>query len=213
RKETAFCCYQLYTGAVGSGLRDILNAKKEFESDLVHMFAFDNNPRLFQYIKKSLKEQSLPQILHLGPSSETSDFGKALLFNQYFHSVFSISRPPLDPLTLPPPDSVMCDLEISRQNVFLQLSSLNTEWKTHYITAIFKSGDKACVRNYRPISRLPILSKVLERIVFDQVYEHITSLTICLKQFGFLRGRLTVQELLVHLDSFINSISEVSSRM
>ena len=27
--------------------RDILNAKKEFESDLVHKFAFDNNPRLF----------------------------------------------------------------------------------------------------------------------------------------------------------------------
>ena len=231
--------------------RDILNAKKEFESDLVHKFAFDNNPRLFQYIKKSLKEQSLPQILYLGPSSETSDFGKASLFNQYFHSVFSTSRPPLDPLTLPPPDSVMslmCDLENSMQDVFLQLSSLTAgkasgidniptivlkscatalcgpihhlflqcisqayipqEWKTHYITPIFKSGDKACVKNYRPISLLPILSKVLERIVFDQVYEHIASLTICSRQFGFLRGRSTVQQLLVHLDSLINSISD-----
>uniref|UniRef100_A0A1X7TNB2 Reverse transcriptase domain-containing protein n=1 Tax=Amphimedon queenslandica TaxID=400682 RepID=A0A1X7TNB2_AMPQE len=78
-------------------------------------------------------------------------------------------------------------------------------WKTHYITAIFKSGDKACVKNYRPISRLPILSKVLERIVFDQVYEPITSLTICSRKFGFLRGQLTV---LVHLDSLINSISD-----
>ena len=36
--------------------RDILSAKNQFESDLVHKSAFDNNPRLFQYIKKSLKE-------------------------------------------------------------------------------------------------------------------------------------------------------------
>ena len=82
------------------------------------------------------------------------------------------------------------------------------QWKTHYITPIFKSGDKASVKNYRPISLLPILSKVLERIVFDQIYDHITSLTICSKQFGFLRGRSTVQQLLVHLDSLINSLSD-----
>ena len=230
--------------------RDILSAKNQFESDLVHKSGFDNNSRLFQYIKKSLKEQSLPDILYLGPLSEGSDLGKASLFNQYFHSVFSTSRPTPDPSTLPPPASIMCDLEISIQDVFVGLSSLNVgkasgidnippivikscatalcgpihhlfvqcisqayipqEWKTHYITPIFKSGDKASVKNYRPISLLPILSKVLERIVFDQIYDHITSLTICSKQFGFLRGRSTVQQLLVHLDSLINSLSDGS---
>ena len=92
---------------------------------MVHKSAFDNNSRLFQYIKKSLKEQSLPDILYLGPLSEGSDLGKASLFNQYFHSVFSTSGPTPDPPTLPPPASIMCDLEISIQDVFVGLSSLN----------------------------------------------------------------------------------------
>ena len=39
--------------------RDILSAKNQFESDLVHKSTFDNNSRLFQYIKKSLKEHAV----------------------------------------------------------------------------------------------------------------------------------------------------------
>ena len=38
------------------------------------------------------------------------------------------------------------------------------EWKIHRITPIFKSGDKSNLKNYRPISLLCCISKVLERI-------------------------------------------------
>lgn len=39
---------------------------------------------------------------------------------------------------------------------------LPQEWKLHVITPIFKSGDRSMIRNYRPISLLCIVSKVLE---------------------------------------------------
>lgn len=47
---------------------------------------------------------------------------------------------------------------------------LPTEWRIHNITPIFKSGDRACVSNYRPISLLCCASKVLERIIFKSTY-------------------------------------------
>ena len=49
-----------------------------------------------------------------------------------------------------------------------------SEWCTHCITSIFKSGDKHNVANYRPISLLCAISKILERLVFNHVIGHLT---------------------------------------
>ena len=43
----------------------------------------------------------------------------------------------------------------------LRTQSLQQEWCTHCIVPVFKSGDKSLVNNYRPISLLCIVSKVL----------------------------------------------------
>ena len=45
------------------------------------------------------------------------------------------------------------------------------EWCTHLIRPIFKSGNKQDVKNYRPISLLCVVSKVLERLVYDNVID------------------------------------------
>ncbi len=50
---------------------------------------------------------------------------------------------------------------------------LPKEWKLHCIIPIFKSGDKSLISNYRPISLLCSISKVLERIVYDKVFGFI----------------------------------------
>ena len=44
---------------------------------------------------------------------------------------------------------------------------LPLEWRTHLIKPFFKSGDKSLITNYRPISLLCIVSKVLEKLVYD----------------------------------------------
>ena len=54
------------------------------------------------------------------------------------------------------------------------------------VTPIFKSGAKYNVSNYRPISILPVFSKVLERIMYNRVYNHLDSKgSFYEKQFGF----------------------------
>uniref|UniRef100_A0A1X7TVM9 Reverse transcriptase domain-containing protein n=1 Tax=Amphimedon queenslandica TaxID=400682 RepID=A0A1X7TVM9_AMPQE len=58
-------------------------------------------------------------------------------------------------------------------NLSLSSHSLPLEWRTHLIKPIFKSGDKCSVTNYRPISLLPVISKVLERIILNKISDHI----------------------------------------
>ena len=43
------------------------------------------------------------------------------------------------------------------------------------VILIFKYGDKDNVRNYHPISIFPVFSKVLERIMYNRVYNHLNS--------------------------------------
>ena len=57
------------------------------------------------------------------------------------------------------------------------------------VTPIFKSGAKGNVSNYHPISILPVFSKVLERIMYNRVYNHLDSKGLLYeKQFGFQRN-------------------------
>ena len=48
----------------------------------------------------------------------------------------------------------------------LRTQSLPQEWHTHCIVPVFKSGDNSLVKNYRPISLLYIVSKILEKITY-----------------------------------------------
>ena len=60
------------------------------------------------------------------------------------------------------------------------------------VTPIFKSGAKNIVSNYRLISTLPVLSKVLERTMYNRVYNHLDSKGLLYeKQFGFQRNNST----------------------
>ena len=49
------------------------------------------------------------------------------------------------------------------------------------VTPIFKSGDKDNVSNYRPVSILHVFSKVLERIMYNRVYNHLDSKGLYMK--------------------------------
>ena len=81
---------------------------------------------------------------------------------------------------------------------------LPSEWRTHLIKPVFKSGDRNSVRNYRPISLLCVVSKVLERLVYDCIVVFVRN-SISVHQFGFLQGRSTLQQLLVFFNTIFHS--------
>ena len=55
----------------------------------------------------------------------------------------------------------------------MKTSIFPDDWKKAKVTPIFKSGDRSDVGNYRPISILPIVSKIIERAVHNQLYAYI----------------------------------------
>ena len=67
-------------------------------------------------------------------------------------------------------------------------------WKVARVTPLHKSDDKLQVENYRPISVLPVLSKVVERVVHSQLNAHLHQLDFLYQhQYGFRRGHSTEQ--------------------
>ena len=76
-------------------------------------------------------------------------------------------------------------------------------WKIAYIQPIHKSGSQKSVENYRPISILSSLPKILDNIVTDKLgnslFQYITQ-----EQHGFVKGRSTLTNLIFNKYILIN---------
>ena len=70
-------------------------------------------------------------------------------------------------------------------------------WKKANVVPIHKKNAKNNILNYRPISLLPIFSKVFEKLIFNNLYNYLTSNSlITSKQSGFIHGDSTINQLL-----------------
>ena len=77
------------------------------------------------------------------------------------------------------------------------------------ISTTFKSGKKELHTNYRPISVLPCFSKILERIMYNRLYEYLNQNNIFYnKQFGFGGGHSTDHPLINLVDNIYSSFNE-----
>ena len=75
--------------------------------------------------------------------------------------------------------------------------------KSARVVPLFKKNDKTEVGNYRPVSILTILSKVFERVVYDQMESYLNQKRLLYKfQSGF-RSRFSTDTCLIHLTDFI----------
>ena len=102
-----------------------------------------------------------------------------------------------DPDNLPPGMLKDCSNELSGPLCYLiNLTMINgtipNEWKLAKAIPFFKYGDRTDPNNYRPKSILPILSKILERVVHSQLLDHLEKyhlLTNC--QYGSRKNKST----------------------
>ena len=82
-------------------------------------------------------------------------------------------------------------------------------WKKARVVPLYKSGDTNDVMNYRPISVLPILSKLLERHVHNHLYMYLTEFKLLLdEQSGFRENRSCETVLLKMTDYFLSNIDQ-----
>ena len=71
-------------------------------------------------------------------------------------------------------------------NQSISQGKLPEDWKSAGVTPLFKQGDREDVNNYRPISVNPVVVKVFERIVYEQLYAYLEEHDIlCKHQSGF----------------------------
>ena len=70
--------------------------------------------------------------------------------------------------------------------ICIEIGVFLSEWKKGNIVPIYKKGDKQALENYRPVSLLPICGKILERLMFNKMFNFFNEIKlISSNQSGF----------------------------
>ena len=124
----------------------------------------------------------------------------------------------LDPNKASGPDSIshrmlkICPADIAVPLLIIFNKSLEqcrypSSWKIANVCVLFKKGDSSLPSNYRPISLISCVGKIMERVVFKHVYNHLQlNKLIYQYQSGFLPKRSTVHQLLEIYNCILNSL-------
>ena len=84
-----------------------------------------------------------------------------------------------------------------------------SELKIANVVPIFKSGDDMVFSNYRPVSVLPVLSKILERLMYNRLILYINRYGLLYEyQFGFQKGKSTHMALITLTDKISEALDQ-----
>ena len=82
-------------------------------------------------------------------------------------------------------------------NLSLTSGTFPSQLKTSRTIPIFKTGDSTSCDNYRPISLLSSISKILEKIIANRLVNHLETNNLLYEhQYGFQQGKSTVHSML-----------------
>ena len=82
-------------------------------------------------------------------------------------------------------------------------------WKEAKVKPLYKAGSKEDLNNYRPISILPTLSKLIEKWVESQFSQFLNDFQLLHKsQSGFRSKHSTESALILMIDSWLKAINE-----
>ena len=93
-------------------------------------------------------------------------------------------------------ESILKPLEIIFKSC-IENGQFPNEWKKASVVPVHKKGDKQVLRNYRPVSLLPICGKIFERLIYNNLFEFfIKNDLISSNQSGFKQGDSCISQLL-----------------
>ena len=78
----------------------------------------------------------------------------------------------------------------------LENSIFPQEWKKANVVPVHKRNNKQLIENYGPISLLPVCGKILERLIYNKMFEFFTeNELISQNQSGFKPGDSCISQL------------------
>ena len=87
-----------------------------------------------------------------------------------------------------------------------------TKMKIAKVVPIFKSGDSHLFNNYRPISLLPVFSKIFEKLVHTRLYKYLLKYNILAPcQYGFKKNTSTTDALCEITGKILKSLDDNES--
>ena len=103
-------------------------------------------------------------------------------------------------------DSIALPLSIIFNNI-INTGIFPVIWKSANVTPVHKKESKQIVKNYRPISLLPLFAKIFERILFSNMYNHLILNNLITKnQSGFRPGDSVTNQLIFLVDKIHSSL-------
>ena len=70
-----------------------------------------------------------------------------------------------------------------------------TAWKKANVDPVHKKENKQILVNYRRVSLLPVCSKLLEKIIFDTIFQHlVVTKLLNQNQSGFMPGDACIHQ-------------------
>ena len=93
-------------------------------------------------------------------------------------------------------------------NLSLSTGVFPSAMKTAKVITIYKKDNPTSFSNYRPISLLPAFSKILERLVYNRLYQFLTSHSLLTSaQYGFRKNRSTEYAILELQDRIVKELA------
>ena len=145
----------------------------------VHRDLPDFNDRCFNFITEiNVSEQDVLDILSTLDTNKA--VGPDIISNKM---LFAVRNEISKPLTLLFTKSLI-------EKIFPD------QWKIAHVIPLFKNGDKSLPSNYRPVALLSCVGKILEKIVFKNIFNHLHENNLLYKfQSGFIPGYSTTHQL------------------
>ena len=112
-----------------------------------------------------------------------------------------------------------CELELSYIilaelfNKCLKESCFPNCWKVSSVVPVFKNvGERSTAKNYRPVSLLPVVSKVFEKLVNSTIVDHLEKCGLFSDfRYGFRCSRSTANLLTVVSDRIARAFNRSST--
>ena len=90
---------------------------------------------------------------------------------------------------------------------FLENGIFPENLKRGSVTPIYKKGDPRYLDNYRPVSTLPIFGKILEKVIYNRLYDYFTATNALYdRQFGFRKMHSTSHAINYSVDYILKEI-------